>query len=400
MSVLCAVGVISKNPLSDVFQGFLFVLDAEVSHANLEDLFSDAGECFDLVAVDVLHRLRPEIALSDLGVEPFGYVVVEVGVPYSGTDEEAFVAGCELAAMDPPVLIEDVDTEDLLGSVDNLLSAQTWVSSRRRRLNRGLIRGLLIRCPKYLVVCVVASMPLPLVSRTTNLSRRFVAVDAVEELRGFVIEVGLIVGGADDRAVSQEGEMPASVLVYLDGIQAGIGGEGFPRHLPHEVVAPFVWTQEDPELAGIDLPSRSMSAIWCSPGIGSDLTAIDVPAGVRRWGWLQPAPSHSLTAEMTRMLSLDLAIDEQDHVFAVAASPGVFLADFDVRLVGREGGGSALAVIDRADIADDDFVDGHDLGLLVLVVVLRTGIGGVSPCPTQGTHVDRCLRRAARRRGT
>ena len=53
---------------------------------------------------------------------------------------------------------------------------------------------------------------------------------------------------------------------------------------------------------------------------------------------MQPAPSHSLTAEMTRMLSLDLAVNEQDHVFAVAASPDVFLADFDVGLVGRKGG--------------------------------------------------------------
>src|SRR5271166_643045 len=119
LSVSLVGGVISENPLVCVFQGFLFVLDAEVSHAHVEVSFAYSGECIDLVGVDVLHRLRPEISLSDLGVEPFGYVVVEVGVPYSGTDEETFVAGCELAAMDPPVLVEDVDTEDLLGSVSD-----------------------------------------------------------------------------------------------------------------------------------------------------------------------------------------------------------------------------------------------------------------------------------------
>jgi len=75
---------------------------------------------------------------------------------------------------------------------------------------------------------------------------------------------------------------------------------------------------------------------------------------------MQPAPSHSLTAEMTRMLSLDLAVNEQDHVFAVAASTDVFPADFDVGLVGRKSGRSALAVMNRANVADDDFVDGHD----------------------------------------
>ena len=71
--------------------------------------------------MDVLHRLGFQIALSDGGVEPFGGGFVEVGVPDSGTDEEAFVAGCELAAMDPPVLVKDVKTEDLLGSADNLI---------------------------------------------------------------------------------------------------------------------------------------------------------------------------------------------------------------------------------------------------------------------------------------
>src|SRR5208282_4408270 len=108
-----------KNPLSDVFEGFLLVFDAQVSHADLKVVIADAGKCVDLVAVDVLHRLRPEISLSDLGDEPFGVGFVEVGVPDSGTDEETFVAGCELAAMDPPVLVEDVDTEDLLGSVSD-----------------------------------------------------------------------------------------------------------------------------------------------------------------------------------------------------------------------------------------------------------------------------------------
>ena len=62
LSVSLVGGVISKNPLSDVFR-----------------------------------RLRPEIALSDVGVEPFGVGFVEVGVPDSGTDEEAFVAGRKLA---------------------------------------------------------------------------------------------------------------------------------------------------------------------------------------------------------------------------------------------------------------------------------------------------------------
>src|SRR5271166_3781209 len=66
---------------------------------------------------------------------------------------------------------------------------------------------------------------------------------------------------------------------------------------------------------------------------------------------------------MTHVLLLDLAIEKQSHVFAVATSPDVFLADFDVGLVGRKGGGSAPALIDRANVADDDFVDAHDLGL-------------------------------------
>jgi hypothetical protein len=52
---------------------------------------------FREIAVGRIRRLRPEIALSDVGIEPFGVDFVEVGVPESGTDEGAFVAGCELA---------------------------------------------------------------------------------------------------------------------------------------------------------------------------------------------------------------------------------------------------------------------------------------------------------------
>ena len=37
--------------------------------------------------------------------------------------------------------------------------------------------------------------------------------------------------------------------------------------------------------------------------------------------------------QMTRVFLFDLAINEQGHVFAVAASPDVFLAGFDVGLV-------------------------------------------------------------------
>ena len=50
-----------------------------------------------------------------------------------------------------------------------------------------------------------------------------------EELNGFVTEVRLIVGGANDGAISQEGEIPAAVFVDLDGIEAGVGGKGFRR---------------------------------------------------------------------------------------------------------------------------------------------------------------------------
>src|SRR5271157_5095558 len=125
LSVSLVGGVISKIPLSDVFEGFFFVFDAQVSHADIQVLFADPGKGVDLLAVDVLHRLRPEISLSDLGVEPLGVGSVEVGVPDSGTDEEAFVTGCEFAAMDPPVLVEDIETEDLLGSADNLFRPET-----------------------------------------------------------------------------------------------------------------------------------------------------------------------------------------------------------------------------------------------------------------------------------
>jgi hypothetical protein len=48
-------------------------------------------------SVGRIRRLRPEIALSDVGVEPFGVGFVEVGVPDSGTDEGAIVAGGKLA---------------------------------------------------------------------------------------------------------------------------------------------------------------------------------------------------------------------------------------------------------------------------------------------------------------
>src|SRR5271157_2793367 len=80
---------------------------------------------------------------------------------------------------------------------------------------------------------------------------------------------------------------------------------------------------------------------------------------------MQSAPSHLLSVQMTRMLSLDLAIEKQSHVLAAATSPDVFLADFDVGLVGRKGGGSAPALIDRANVADDDFVGRHDKKLPV-----------------------------------
>src|SRR5271166_317462 len=97
-------------------------------------------------------------------------------------------------------------------------------------------------------------------------------------------------------------------------------------------------------------------------------TCGDLVSGVSRLEpVLRPAPplGYWLFPQMTRMLSLDLAIDEQGHVFAVATSPDEFPARSDVRAVCLDGFGSVVAVIDRADIADDDFVEAHDLGLPV-----------------------------------
>ena len=48
---------------------------------------------------------------------------------------------------------------------------------------------------------------------------------------------------------------------------------------------------------------------------------------------------------MTGVFPIDLAVNEQDHVVAVAASTDVFPARSDVREVGLEGVGSAPAVI-------------------------------------------------------
>src|SRR4051812_4366560 len=81
----------------------------------------------------------------------------------------------------------------------------------------------------------VITMPFLKVSWTPDHSRRFVAVDAAEELDGSVVQLRLVVGSADDRAVTQEGEIPAAVLMHLDCIEAGVCCKGFPRHLPHEV---------------------------------------------------------------------------------------------------------------------------------------------------------------------
>jgi hypothetical protein len=69
---------------------------------------------------------------------------------------------------------------------------------------------------------------------------------------------------------------------------------------------------------------------------------------------------------MPDVFLLDLPIDDQGHVFPIAASPVVFLAEFDVGLVGRKGFGSASAVIDRANVANDDFVGGHEVKLRVI----------------------------------
>ena len=48
-------------------------------------------------AVGRIRGLHSEIALFDVGVEPFGVGFGEVGVPDSGTDEGAIVAGGKLA---------------------------------------------------------------------------------------------------------------------------------------------------------------------------------------------------------------------------------------------------------------------------------------------------------------
>ena len=82
----------------------------------------------------------------------------------------------------------------------------------------------------------------------------------------FGIEMSLVVGCADDGGVSQEGEMPASVFVDFDSIQARVVGEGFHSHLSHEFIAPFRWSEEYLKLPGIDLSSRSTSAIAGSRG--------------------------------------------------------------------------------------------------------------------------------------
>lgn len=70
---------------------------------------------------------------------------------------------------------------------------------------------------------------------------------------GFWIEISLVIGGADDRAVSEEGEIPTGVFVYLDGIEGSISVECFPRNLKHQFVASLVWSQVDPELYCVDL---------------------------------------------------------------------------------------------------------------------------------------------------
>ena len=64
--------------------------------------------------------------------------------------------------------------------------------------------------------------------------------------------------------------------------------------------------------------------------------------------------------QITCVFLFNLAINEQGHIFPVAASPGMFLAGFDVGPVGRKGGGLALAVLDRADVANDYFALWHD----------------------------------------
>jgi len=71
-------------------------------------------------------------------------------------------------------------------------------------------------------------------------------------------------------------------------------------------------------------------------------------------------------ALMPPVLARDLTIDDQGHVFPVAASPVMFLADQDVGFVGSNSFGSASAVIDRANVANDDFVGVHEMKLRVI----------------------------------
>ena len=100
---------------------------------------------------------------------------------------------------------------------------QTGVSIRANP-SSTLTSGVSVDLPGTVFIAT----PISLDSGTVDLSSRVVAVDPAEEVCGLVIEMRLIVGGADDRAISQEGEIPATVLVYLDSIQGGIGGECFP----------------------------------------------------------------------------------------------------------------------------------------------------------------------------
>lgn len=56
----------------------------------------------------------------------------------------------------------------------------------------------------------------------------------------------------------------------------------------------------------------------------------------------------------------NLAISEKRDILPVAASPGTLLARFNVGAVGVEGVGWALALVDRADVANDYFAGWHD----------------------------------------
>ena len=100
------------------------------------------------------------------------------------------------------------------------------------------------------------------------------------------------------------------------------------------------------------------------------------------------------TAQMTRLLLFDLAIDEHGHAFAETACQVVFLADFDVRFVGRKSFGMALALINRANDSDD-YVGGHAKKLSTGSGLSRIAIGGVSPCPIQTNSEGQCHLRAA-----